>query len=192
MELIFATTNKHKAEEVQAILKGTGIVLRTLSEFPDIPEPPETGKTFIGNALQKARFVWEHTNRPCIADDSGIEVDALDGEPGVFSKRYSPQGTAASNNSLLLARLGSSLERSARFRCVLAFVNGSEEHTVEGRCEGTIGLTPVGEDGFGYDPIFFPREQPGKSMAQLSIDEKNAISHRGRAFRQLPALLPKS
>ncbi len=189
IELLFATTNTHKAEEVRAILKDSGIHLRTLAEFPDIPEPPETGTTFEANALQKARFVWARTQMPCIADDSGIEVDALNGEPGVYSKRFSPTGTTAANNALLLARLGSSLERSARFRCVLALVDGELERTVEGRCEGTIGLTPSGDHGFGYDPLFYPVDHPGRSMAELSMDAKNAISHRGRAFRQLPELL---
>jgi XTP/dITP diphosphohydrolase len=189
MELVFATNNEHKAEEVRALLESSGIVLRTLAEFPHIPEPPETGDTFEDNALQKARFVWGHTKRPCIADDSGLEVDALDGAPGIHSKRYSAEATAKSNNALLLKRLGSTLERSARFRCVLAFVDGQTERTVEGSCHGTIGLTPVGEEGFGYDPVFFPREHKGRSMAQLSMEEKNRISHRGRAFSQLPALI---
>ena len=189
IELVFATTNQHKADEVRAILDGTGIVLRTLAEFPQIPEPPETGTTFEANALQKARFVWEHTKCPCIADDSGIEVDALNGEPGVYSKRFSPEATAEANNALLLTRLGSSLTRTARFRCVLALVSGTLERTVEGRCEGTIGLTLSGDKGFGYDPLFYPADRPGYSMAQLDMSEKNAISHRGRAFRQLPDLL---
>lgn len=189
MELVFATTNEHKAEEVRALLKGTHIILRTLREFPQIPEPPETGDSFQANALQKARFVWEHTKKPCIADDSGLEVDALNGAPGIHSKRYSPEATASANNKLLLKRMGSTLERSARFRCVLAYVNAGTERTVDGACKGTIGLTELGSEGFGYDPLFFPDEYKGRSMAQLSMAEKNAISHRGRAFGQLPALL---
>jgi XTP/dITP diphosphohydrolase len=189
MELVFATTNEHKAEEVRALLSGTKITLRTLKEFPHIPEPPETGNSFEANALQKARFVWEHLKKPCIADDSGLEVDALDGAPGIHSKRYSEEATAAANNALLLQRMGNALQRSARFRCVLAYVNADVERTVDGSCTGTIGLVEVGSEGFGYDPLFFPEGHKGRSMAQLSMEEKNTISHRGRAFSQLPALL---
>jgi XTP/dITP diphosphohydrolase len=191
MVLVFCTNNAHKVSEVEAILAGTGISIRTLAEFPDIPEPPETSGTFDGNALQKARFVYEKTGLACIADDSGIEVDALNGAPGVHSKRFSPEATSESNNILLLDKLAGRDDRGSRFRCVLAFVCDEGEGTVEGRCEGTIGSSVKGVGGFGYDPLFWPLEQPGKTMAELTMAEKNAISHRGRAFRQLPDLLAK-
>lgn len=189
MRLIFATNNAHKAEEVRALLAGTGIVLETLHAHPEIPEPPETGDTFVANALQKAYFVYERTGTLCVADDSGLEVDALGGAPGVHSKRFSPEATHAANNTLLLKKLSGIAERTARFRCVLALVGDGIEQTVDGRCEGAIATALTGEGGFGYDPIFLPEEAPGRSMAELSMAEKNAISHRGRAFAALPSLL---
>lgn len=192
MDVVFATRNAHKAEEVAAILRDSGITLRTLDAFEDMPEDiPETGDTFEANALQKARFVYERTGLPTIADDSGLEVDALGGEPGVHSKRFSPEATAATNNALLLQRLAGvpDAARTGRFRCVIAVVTQAGERTADGRCEGVMGHHEVGEGGFGYDPLFRPVETPGRAMAELSMDEKNAISHRGRAFRQLPELL---
>ncbi len=191
MKLLFATNNAHKLDEVRAILAAAGsdVELMTLADWPDVPEAPEPHDTFEANALEKARFVHTRTGLPCIADDSGIEVDALGGEPGVHSKRYSAQATGPANNALLLSRLGDRPDRSARFRCVLAYVNGPVERTVDGRCEGHIGTAEVGEGGFGYDPVFFPDEAPGRSMAELSMNDKNRISHRGRAFSRLPELL---
>ena len=188
MDLIFATNNTHKADEVRALLRNTSIQLRTLSEAGLDIDPPETGDTFVHNALQKANFVREHTGLPCIADDSGIEVDALDGAPGVFSKRFSGGGDAA-NNALLLDKLAGRTDRGAQFRCVLAIVGLGEDRVLEGICRGTIALEEKGQGGFGYDPLFLPDERPGKSMAELSMQDKNQISHRGRAFIQLPALL---
>jgi len=189
MDLIFATNNAHKVHEVRALLKSTPVRLKSLAEAGLDLDPPETGDTFHHNALQKARFVYEKTGTPCIADDSGIEVDALDGAPGVFSKRFSREGSDAANNALLLSRLDGCSQRGAQFRCVLALVGLGTDHTLEGICRGRIALSPQGEGGFGYDPLFLPDERPGLSMAQLPLDEKNAISHRGRAFIQLPELL---
>ena len=189
MKLLFATRNAHKADEVARILAGTGITIETLLDHPDLPEPPETGDTFEANALQKARFVHERTGGLVMADDSGIEVDALGGAPGVHSKRFSDEATAAANNALLLDELEGVDDRTARFRCVLALVGPGFERTCDGRCEGRIGHTLRGDGGFGYDPLFLPDEAPGRTMAELTMDEKNTISHRGRAFRQLPALL---
>ncbi len=192
MVAVFATRNAHKAEEVAAILRDTDITLRTLDALEDLPEDiPETGDTFEANALQKARFVYERTGLLTIADDSGLEVDALGGGPGVHSKRFSAEATAATNNVLLLDRLDGvpDEERGCRFRCVVAVVGPAGDATAEGRCEGRVGHADRGESGFGYDPLFDPVETPGRSMAQLTMDEKNAISHRGRAFRQLPDLL---
>ncbi len=189
MELLFATRNAHKASEVAALFAGTDVVLRTLDDAGIDVDPPETGDTFVHNALQKAHYVYALTGLPCIADDSGIEVDALDGAPGVYSKRFSPEQTAEANNALLLHKLDGVDNRAARFRCVLAVVGVGEDTTFDGRCEGRIALGHSGTEGFGYDPIFLPNETPGRSMAELSMDEKNAISHRGRAFSQLPAFL---
>lgn len=189
MKLLLASGNAHKAQEIRAILAGSGIELETLASWPDIPDPPETESTFEGNALMKARFVHERTGLVCVADDSGIEVDALNGRPGVHSKRYSPEGTAVANNALMLRQLAGHSNRTGRFRCVLALVSGPVELFAQGAVEGRILEALQGDGGFGYDPLFTPDEAPGRSMAELSMDEKNAISHRGRAFRQLPALL---
>lgn len=187
--LVFATGNAHKVAEVRQILAGHDVEVRSLADLGLDLDPPETGDTFEANALQKARYVFERTGHPTVADDSGIEVDALGGAPGVHSKRFSPEATAASNNTLLLERLAGRDDRTARFRCVVAFVDGTHERTASGACEGRIATGARGEGGFGYDPLFLPDEAPGRAMAELSADEKNAISHRGRAFRQLPGLL---
>jgi XTP/dITP diphosphohydrolase len=191
MKLLFATANAHKAEEVRAMLADSGIELTTLLDVPELGEAPETGDTFEHNAVEKAEFVYAQTGVACIADDSGIEVDALGGRPGVHSKRYSPEGTAAANNALLLRELDGIEHRTARFRCVLAYVGPDGVRTVEGRCEGRVALAPRGSDGFGYDPLFLPDEAPGRTMAELSMAAKNAISHRGRAFARLHEVLPK-
>lgn len=192
MKLVFATTNAHKATEVRAILAGTGIVLETLADHPDIPEPPETGDTFEANALQKAHFVYARLGVPVIADDSGLEVDALGGAPGVHSKRFSPEATHEANNTLLLSKLAGITERRGRFRCTLALVTGDWEGTVSGACEGAIAEGLSGSEGFGYDPVFLPDVLEGRTMAEASMAEKNAISHRGAAFAQLSALLARA
>ncbi|MFT4626694.1 MAG: XTP/dITP diphosphohydrolase [Myxococcota bacterium] len=189
MQLVFATHNAHKAEEVQAILANTGITVVTLADLGFHTEVPETGDTFVHNALQKAHFVHAATGLPCVADDSGLEVDGLGGAPGVHSKRFSPEATAEANNRLLLERLGPGADRTARFRCVLALVGVGKPRTVSGTCHGRIAEAPSGGGGFGYDPLFLPDETSDRTMAQLSAHEKNAISHRGRAFSQLPGLL---
>ena len=189
MLLVFATNNAHKVSEVRALLDPSDITLKTLAEMGLDVDPPEDHDTFEANALQKARFVYERTGVPCIADDSGLEVDALGGRPGVRSKRYSPEGTSEANNALLLQELQGIPTRTARFRCVLALVGHGPDRTISGACEGTIATEAFGEGGFGYDPIFCPSEAPGRTMAELSTTEKNRISHRGRAFSALPDLL---
>lgn len=189
MELLFATRNAHKVEEVRVLLQNTGVTVRSLADVGLDVDPPETGATFEDNALEKARFVHERTGLPCVADDSGLEVDALDGAPGIHSRRFSPDATDEANNRLLLERLQGVTDRRARFRCVLALVGSGFERTAEGRCEGRIAEGPRGEHGFGYDPIFLPDEAPGRTMAELTMAEKNAISHRSRAFSQLPEML---
>lgn len=189
MKLVFATHNAHKAEEVQAILADSGIEVATLAELGFEEDPPETQDTFVGNALQKARFVFERLGVPCVADDSGLEVDALDGAPGVHSKRFSAEQTHEANNRLLLQKLAGVEHRSARFRCVIALVGIGDECWAEGVCEGTLLDAPRGDGGFGYDPLFCPAEYPDLTLAELTTEQKNAISHRGRAFRQLRRLL---
>jgi XTP/dITP diphosphohydrolase len=189
MDILLATANDHKIAEIRAILADSGLSIRTLRDFPELGDLPETGETFVDNALEKARTAYERTGLLSVADDSGIEVDALGGAPGVHSKRFSPEGTDAANNALLLAKLEGRDDRTARYRCVVAVAGPQGESWADGRCEGRIGHDYRGAGGFGYDPLFWPDETPGKTMAELTMAEKNAISHRGRAFRQLPRLL---
>lgn len=191
MRLVLATRNAHKIDEIGAALAPHGVELVGLDQYPAIPdELPETGDTFEANALQKAAYVYERTGVPCLADDSGLEVDALGGAPGIHSKRFSPTADAAGNNALLLERLGDRPDRAARFRCVLAVVGLGAPLLLDGRCEGHIGHAPRGAHGFGYDPLFWPADAPGRALAELTMDEKNAISHRGRAVAALIARLP--
>ena len=189
MQLLFATQNHHKLIEVRQILAGSDIEVVDLSSYPELGELPETHDTFQENALQKASALHAHTGLPAIADDSGLEVDALDGAPGVHSKRYSVAETAEANNQKLLSALSGVTQRSARFRCSLALVTQDFSGVVDGTCEGSIANSLCGVAGFGYDPVFLPDGVLGKSMAEISMAEKNAISHRGRAFSNLPELL---
>ena len=186
--LIFASRNAHKVDEVARILAGGPLEILPLPDLPGLDDLPEDHDSFRDNALQKARTVAEITGRPALADDSGLEVLALGGAPGVHSKRYSPEATAEANNRLLLARLAGITDRRARFVCALALVGPEGEAVVIGSCEGRIGLVPRGAGGFGYDPLFLPDEAPGRSMAELLPHEKDAISHRGRALQRLPEL----
>ena len=194
MRLLLATHNAHKVDEIRSILATAGagmagIEVVGLDAFPGIPEAPEDHDTFIENALQKARFVFERAGIACVADDSGLEVDALGGAPGVKSKRYTPQATAEANNDKLLRALTGRSDRRARFRCVLALVTASGQWTAAGTCEGRIGDALRGEGGFGYDPLFWPDACPGRTMAEVALAEKNTISHRAAAFAKLPGLL---
>lgn len=189
MQLVFATHNAHKTEEVRAILESTPYRVESLADLNIHEEIPETGDTFRANALQKAMYLYERLQRPIIADDSGLEVDSLGGAPGVYSKRFSPEATTEHNNALLLSRLQGLSERTARFRCVVAVVGLGDPFTVAGACEGRIATELRGDGGFGYDPLFLPDAIPGRSLAECSPDEKNAISHRGYAFRALAQAL---
>lgn len=158
----------------------------------ELGDPPETGATFEANALQKARYVFEQTGCWALADDSGIAVDALDGRPGVFSKRYSPEATDQANNRLLLAELAGAATRRARYHCVIALVGEAGAFTHGATCEGELGFEARGNGGFGYDPLFWPDEAPKRTMAELSPAEKDQISHRGRAMQALPTLLEQA
>ena len=182
--LIFATSNPHKVEEITQFFSDTPYEIQSLLDFPNIPEAPEPYETFHENAASKAHFVHPYTGGIVVADDSGLVVDALDGRPGVFSKRYSTLGTAQSNNAKLLDEMNSHTNRTARFKCVFAIFDGETTEYIEGSCEGDIGTVLCGDGGFGYDPLFLPKEFPGKSMAELTMDEKNTISHRGRTLQQ--------
>jgi len=181
--LVLATHNAHKLEELTAIL---GPALTGFELIPtDGPDPVEDGETFAENALIKARAAVQYTGLPALADDSGIAVDALGGAPGIHSKRYAGTGVDADNTALLLANLDGVVDRSARFMCAAAFVAPDGTEIVEiGAFPGTVLLKPIGAGGFGYDPVFQP-DGLTVSLAQLSADEKNAISHRSLAFRAL-------
>ncbi len=182
--LIFATNNAHKLGEVQALL-GDAFELVTLRECGITEDIPETADTLEGNALQKARYVYEKTGMDCFADDTGLEVDALGGAPGVHSARYATDGhDFAANNRLLLKNLEGITDRTARFRTVIALILDGVEYTFEGRVEGTIATAESGSEGFGYDPLFVPSGEI-ITFAQMSVEAKNAISHRGRAVAKL-------
>jgi XTP/dITP diphosphohydrolase len=188
MKIVFATHNAHKVSEVQAVL-GSEYQLVTATEAGITEEIPETQPTIEGNALQKARYVYEHTGLNCFADDTGLEVEALNGAPGVYSARYAGEHVSyADNNVLLLKNLAGCENRKARFRTVIALIVDGKEYLFEGRVEGTIATEPHGEGGFGYDPLFVP-EGSQLTFAEMSSEAKNKISHRGRAVAKLVAFL---
>ncbi len=183
-KLIFATNNAHKLEEVSAII-GDAFELVTLREAGITEEIPENEPTIEGNALAKARYVWEKTGCDCFADDTGLEVDALGGAPGVHSARYATDGhDFGANRAKLLREMEGKSERTARFRTVVALIEGGKESCFEGIVEGTITTREIGEGGFGYDCLFLP-EGYNRTFAELAPEEKNAISHRGRAVAKL-------
>ena len=188
MKIVFATHNRHKVEEVQAVL-GPSFQLVTAAEAGITAEIPETQPTIEGNASQKARYVYEHTGLNCFADDTGLEVEALGGAPGVHSARYATDGhDFAANNRLLLKNLEGAENRRARFRTVISLILGGEEHLFEGVVEGRIIDREAGHEGFGYDPLFVP-DGYTKTFAEMTTEEKNAVSHRARAVRKLAAYL---
>lgn len=187
-QMVFATNNAHKLSEVQAVL-GDRFRLVTLAECGITEEIPEDAPTLEGNALRKARYVHERTGADCFADDTGLEVDALDGAPGVHSARYATDGhDFAANNRLLLRNLAGAADRSAHFRTVIALILDGREYLFEGRVDGRIAESEAGCGGFGYDPLFVP-EGFDRTFAEMGADEKNAISHRGRAVRRLVEFL---
>jgi XTP/dITP diphosphohydrolase len=188
VELVVATRNRKKLEEISRMLDGLPVRLFTVEDFAGCPEVEETEDTFEGNAVKKALAVARFTGKPAIADDSGLEVYALGGAPGVYSARYAGDGaTDADNVKKLLSEMSTLDEgrRGARFLCViaLAFPDGGVE-TFEGMVEGRIGRAPLGRTGFGYDPVFCP-EGHDRTFAQMSPEEKDSMSHRGRALGRL-------
>jgi XTP/dITP diphosphohydrolase len=191
-DLLIATTNPGKVRELAALLEGSSYRLISLRDLPQpLPVVEETGTTFAENALLKADYYHSQTGTLTIADDSGLEVDALGGRPGVYSARYGGEGLGdADKIRLLLEELKDTPEekRTARFVCVIALVGGSERRIFEGRCEGRIAFVPRGSGGFGYDPVFIDPEL-GRAFAELSDAEKSARSHRGKALEKTRAYL---
>lgn len=188
MKIVFATNNAHKLSEVKAVL-GDGFEIVTLKEVGITEDIPETGATLDENATIKARYVYDRTGFDCFADDTGLEVEALNGAPGVHSARYATDGhDFAANNRKLLHELEGKENRRARFRTVISLIRGGEEVQVEGIVNGHIALSESGSEGFGYDPLFVP-EGYDRCFAEMSADEKNAISHRGRAVAALVKVL---
>ena len=190
-ELVFATHNPNKLYEIKQMMPG-GIRLLSLEDIGCLEEIPETADTLVGNARIKAAHVWEHYGYDCFADDTGLEVAALQGAPGVYSARYAgPEADAQANIQKLLSQMEAQVDRSARFRTSIALVHDGQFHFFEGSVSGQILREPRGSGGFGYDPVFMP-EGYQKSFAQLPLQVKNEISHRGRAFRKLSTFLHDS
>jgi XTP/dITP diphosphohydrolase len=188
MDILIASTNDGKIREIVEILKPTGANFLTYKDYSNWPDVEETGDTFFDNAMLKAKALVETFGVTAVSDDSGLEVDALGGAPGVYSARYAGEdGNAVKNNEKLLNELRDvpEGERSARFRCVavLLFPDGSFIRA-DGTLEGRIGFEKKGKDGFGYDPLFMP-EGESRMVAEMSMDEKNKISHRAKAFNRL-------
>lgn len=184
MELVFATNNQHKLKELQAIL-GDTIRLLSLKDIGCFEEIPEEQPSLEGNAQQKAFFVYEKYGYPCFADDTGLEIEALNGEPGVFSARYAgPEKDADANMNKVLDKLQKINNRKARFRTVIALITAGVEKQFEGVVEGEITREKRGDSGFGYDPVFLP-DGFDKTFAEMDLSTKNKISHRGRAVQKL-------
>ncbi len=188
MNLVFATNNLHKVDEVMHKLNGY-FSIQTLQEIGCHEDIPETADTLEGNALQKARYLYEKYGCDCFADDTGLEVEALDNAPGVYSARYAGEAKdPEANMEKLLNELSGKTNREARFRTVIALILDGKEYLFEGRINGQILEKRQGNEGFGYDPVFLP-DGYEKSFAQLSMAEKNEISHRGRAIDRLLTFL---
>ncbi len=191
-EIVFATNNAHKLQEVREIV-GSDCRVLSLAEIGCHDDIPETADTIEGNALLKARWVKERYGYDCFADDTGLEVDALGGAPGVRSARYAAQEGGADHDSqanmrLLLRQMEGKTDRRARFRTVMALILDGQEHLYEGKVEGTITEGPRGNDGFGYDPVFLPQGE-SRTFAEMSAGEKNSLSHRRRALDAMLAAL---
>lgn len=182
--LIFATNNKHKLEEVRNVLDGL-VEVQSLKEINLAGDIPETADTLEGNAAQKAEWIFERTGKDCFADDTGLEVEALDGAPGVYSARYAGENCSFVDNvNKLLAAMDGKTNRKARFRTVICLIENGEKHFFEGIVNGVITDGGSGDMGFGYDPIFLP-DGYDVTFAEMPLDEKNKISHRGIVTRKL-------
>lgn len=189
-KLIFATNNKHKLGEVREMLDGK-VEIVSLEEAGLSGEIPETADTLQGNALQKAQWVWERTHQDCFADDTGLEVDALGGAPGVYSARYAGEHCTFDDNvNKLLKALDGESNRKAQFRTVICLIEDGEPRYFEGKVEGQILTERYGNEGFGYDPIFMP-DRFAVSFAEMPLEVKNMISHRGLAVKRLTEYLNK-
>lgn len=185
---VFATNNTHKLDEVRHAA-GSLITLQSLAQLGCTEILPETGHTLEENARQKAEFVFIKYGVPCFADDSGLEVEVLNGEPGVVSAHYAgPQRSSTDNINLLLSRLKNEANRKARFRCIIAVASHQGVQLFEGVLNGNIAIQPQGTMGFGYDPVFVP-EGETRTLAEMTLEEKNKISHRARAVRKLISFL---
>ena len=195
MKLVFATSNKGKLHEAANIL-GPEYELLTPADLGILEDIPETGSTLAENSMQKARYIYDRTGLDCFADDTGLEVDCLDGAPGIYSARYAGPGHDFEANIVkLLADIeakGPDAPRSARFRCVVTLILNGEVHTFDGLMEGRIAKEKKGDRGFGYDPIFIPDEGDGHTLAEEEENYKNSISHRGRSLRALAAWLKEN
>lgn len=191
MELIFATHNQHKTEEAREIA-ASSLQIKNLKDIGCFEEIPETADTLPGNALQKARYVREHYHVDCFADDTGLEVEALEGRPGVYSARYAGEHCSYQDNvDKLLREMKGKTNRKACFKTVIALILDGKEYLFEGRVDGQIIESQRGVSGFGYDPVFLP-DGSDLTFAEMTEEEKNSISHRGRAMRQLMEFLKKS
>ena len=188
MKIVFATNNPNKLKEIQALIPN-GIEIVSLKEIGCTEDIPETGDTLEANAFQKAHYIKEYYGYDCFADDTGLEVEALNGAPGVYSARYAgAERSAEANMDKILNELQGKENRKAKFRTAIALTLNNEEHLFEGEINGHISKVKQGNEGFGYDPIFMP-ENEKRSFAQMSMEEKGTISHRGRAVKKLVAYL---
>ena len=190
MKIVFATNNPNKLKEIQSLIPKE-IEIISLNEIGYNEDIPETGDTLEANAFQKAHYIKDNFNYDCFADDTGLEIDELNGDPGVYSARYAgPERNANANMNKVLNELKGKKNRKAQFRTAIALILKGEEYLFEGKVEGYISKDKQGNEGFGYDPIFIP-ENDIRSFAQMSMQEKGAISHRGRAVKKLVAYLNK-
>lgn len=188
-KLVLATQNTNKIEEMKSLVSDLGIEVFSALDFPELEDVDEDQPTLDGNALKKARYVHSITGLPSLSDDTGLEVSALNGAPGVYSARYAGENASYQDNvDKLLVEMKGKSNRSAQFRTVLALVSDEQEHTFEGVCKGEIILEEKGTAGFGYDPVFQP-EGFNKTFAEFEASEKNEISHRGRAVQKFVEFL---
>lgn len=189
MDLVFATHNTNKLKEIQTLLKNSQFNVKGLQQIGCAEDIAETGNTLEENALIKARYVYKKYNINCFSDDTGLEIDALNGEPGVYSARYAGDSCNADENiNKVLQNLTGVNNRTARFKTVIALIINGKEYSFEGKVEGEITIARQGEKGFGYDPIFKPIGYQ-ITFAEMSLEEKNKISHRGKAIKKLISFL---